>query len=104
SHRWAIFMVAASIVVLGIFAFASGSLDFMFKQWAFGLRNTIPGLATLGVNKESLRWAMVLCILVTYPMAILWHWGAMALPKGQLDADGKAVTETATLGDANAKA
>ncbi|HEV7691513.1 MAG TPA: hypothetical protein VGO52_11840, partial [Hyphomonadaceae bacterium] len=63
------------------------------------LRSAFPAMETLGVNKESLRWAMVLCILVTYPMAILWHWGAMALPKGELDDNGDAVKEVMTQGD-----
>ena len=37
-------------------------------------------------------------ILVTYPMAILWHWGAMALPKGELDDNGDSVGKEAIAG------
>lgn len=49
---------------------------------AYFLRDVMPSVAELGVGKESLRWAMILCIIVTYPLAILWHLGAMRLPKG----------------------
>jgi len=74
-----------------------GQVAYMWRQW-------FPGMASLGVNQESLRWAMVVCILVTYPMAILWHWGAMALPKGKLDDNGEAVEEALTEGDPTPKA
>ncbi len=100
--RWGIFMVTAGVVAFGIVAFMAGALDLTFKQWVFSLRSTFPGMAALGVNQESLRWAMILCIIVTYPVAILWHFGAQTLPKGKLDGDGNAVADAIIEGDPTA--
>jgi predicted MFS family arabinose efflux permease len=69
----------------------------------YWLRTTFPAVTAAGVTQESLRWAMIICIIITYPLAFLWHAGAMALPKGELDSNGNAVTEAATMGDANAQ-
>jgi MFS family permease len=99
SVRWGVFMVIAGIVVFAICGFFAGAFDFTFKQWAYSVRSMIPGMSGLGVNSESLRWAMILCIIVTYPMAILWHLGAQALPKGKLDGDGNAVADAGIEGD-----
>lgn len=64
-------------------------------QVAYWLRTTFPAVTGAGVTQESLRWAMIACIIITYPMAILWHLGAQALPKG---APHDATTEAATIG------
>jgi MFS family permease len=45
----------------------------------------------------SLKWAMVAAVLITYPLCILWHLGAMRLPKGELDDDGNAPATDAVL-------
>lgn len=103
STRWGIFMIASAVVVFAIFAFFSGALDYTFKQWVFSLRTLAPGMSALGVNSESLRWAMILCIIVTYPMAILWHLGARALPHDDASGAGNASEEAATLGDPTPK-
>ncbi len=97
--RWGVFMIVAAVVVFAIMGFFSGAFDFTFKQWVYSIRSAFPGLSGLGVNAESLRWAMILCILVTYPLAILWHLGAKALPKGDPDSDGNALAEAMTVGD-----
>jgi hypothetical protein len=99
---WGFTIIGGGAFMFLIVAFAAGAFDPTFKNWAFSLRTMFPGMESLGVNKESLRWGMVLCILVTYPMAILWHWGAMARPKGKLDDNGEAVVEAMTEGDPSA--
>jgi len=96
--RWGLTIIGGAALIFLIVSFSAGAFDPTFKNWAFSLRSAFPGMETLGVNKESLRWAMVLCILVTYPMAILWHWGAMALPKGDIDDNGDAVGKEAVAG------
>jgi hypothetical protein len=63
---------------------------------AFWLRNTFPAVTNAGINKESLRWAMIACIIITYPLAFLWHLGARELPKGGTE---DASAEALTLGD-----
>jgi hypothetical protein len=32
-----------------------------------------------------------------YPLSILWHWGAQALPRGELDDEGRSATEEALV-------
>jgi len=51
------------------------------------------------VDQFSLKWAMIFAVLAMFPLTILWHWGAKALPKGALDEDGNAVAEALTEGD-----
>ncbi len=51
------------------------------------------------VKQMSLKWAMVIAVLLMTPLAVLWHIGAMKLPKGELDDDGDAVKEALTEGD-----
>jgi hypothetical protein len=64
---------------------------------AYNLRGAIPAISSLGVNQEALRWAMIACVIITYPLCILWHIGARKLPKGD---DAKAATaEGLTEGD-----
>lgn len=90
TRNWGVFMIAVGVVAFGVMAFFSGALDFTFKQWVFGVRELAPGMAALGVNAESLRWAMIMCIVVTYPLAILWHFGALRLPPEEAPHDAAA--------------
>jgi len=56
--------------------------------------------ATEALAKQlSLKWAMIFAVLAMFPLTILWHWGAKALPKGALDDDGNAIAEALTEGD-----
>ena len=48
---------------------------------AFSFREAFPGIADIGVGRDALRWAMIACVVITYPLSILWHLGAQALPK-----------------------
>ena len=60
---------------------------------AYWLRDWLPSVTNAGINQESLRWAMIACIIITYPLAILWHLGARQLPRGGTsDADAEALT------------
>lgn len=56
------------------------------------------------VDQFSLKWAMILAVLTMFPLTILWHWGAKALPTGALDEDGNAVAEALTEGDPKGRA
>ena len=51
------------------------------------------------VKQMSLKWAMIIAVILMTPLAILWHIGAMKLPKGELDDEGDAVKEALTEGD-----
>ena len=51
------------------------------------------------VTQMSLKWAMIIAVVLMTPLAILWHIGAMKLPKGELDDDGDATKEALTEGD-----
>ena len=42
---------------------------------------------------------MIIAVVLMTPLAILWHIGAMKLPKGELDDEGDAVKEALTEGD-----
>ena len=47
----------------------------------------------------SLKWAMIIAVILMTPLAVLWHIGAMKLPKGELDDEGEATKEALTEGD-----
>ena len=51
------------------------------------------------VKQMSLKWAMIIAVIMMTPLSILWHIGAMKLPKGDLDDEGDAVKEALTEGD-----
>ncbi|MDP3494056.1 MAG: MFS transporter [Hyphomonadaceae bacterium] len=51
------------------------------------------------VKQMSLKWAMIIAVILMTPLALLWHIGAMKLPKGELTDDGDAVKEALTEGD-----
>ncbi|MDZ4760209.1 MAG: MFS transporter [Alphaproteobacteria bacterium] len=94
--KLAIVLAVTVLLVFGGMAIATGTFDYTFRQWAFGLRSSFPVLTELGVNDESLRWSMVACVVFAYPFSILWHMGAQALPKPttpQSTATDEALTE-----------
>jgi MFS family permease len=53
------------------------------------------------VKQMSLKWAMIIAIVLMFPLTFLWQMGAHRLPKGDLDDDGDAtaVKEAVTEGD-----
>jgi MFS family permease len=52
------------------------------------------------VKQLSLKWAMIIAVLLMFPLTYLWHMGAQRLPKGDLDDDGNGATKEAlTEGD-----
>ena len=95
-------ILVAILVIFGGMAIATGTFDYSFRQWAFGLRTTFPALTSLGVNHESLRWSMVACVVFAYPFSILWHMGAQALPK-PYKVERNATAEALTRGDTQPK-
>lgn len=62
---------------------------------------TLPfiGSTDAMVDQFSLKWAMILAVILMFPLTILWHWGAKELPVGALDEDGNATAEAMTEGD-----
>jgi len=44
------------------------------------------GNSVAEVQQMSLKWAMIIAVILMTPLSILWHIGAMKLPKGELDA------------------
>lgn len=51
------------------------------------------------VKQMSLKWAMIIAVVLMTPLSILWHIGAMKLPTGELDDEGDATKEALTEGD-----
>lgn len=51
------------------------------------------------VKQMSLKWAMIIAVILMTPLSVLWHIGAMKLPKGELDDEGEATKEALTEGD-----
>jgi len=68
------------------------------------ITESMPWVGATGalVDQYSLKWAMISAVLVMFPLTILWHWGAKALPIGDLDSDGNALSEGLTEGDGKA--
>jgi MFS family permease len=97
-----VFLIIMLVIAYLLAAFFAGALDFTFKQWAYGLRGIFPGIGGLGINQDGLRWAMLTAVVVTYPLCILWHWGAQALPKGELDTDGESAADAVLTRSAGA--
>ncbi|MDP3738195.1 MAG: MFS transporter [Hyphomonadaceae bacterium] len=65
---------------------------------AFSLRNAFPAVTGIGIGVDSLRWAMIACVIFAYPFSILWHLGAQALPK-PTEIERDATEEALTRGD-----
>jgi predicted MFS family arabinose efflux permease len=98
-------LIIGLILAYTLVAYLTGALDFTFKQWTYGLRSVFPDIAGLGINQNGLRWAMIVAVGAMYPLTILWHWGAITLPKGELDSDGEsAADEVLTRGGGSAPA
>jgi MFS family permease len=90
-------------------AMSSAVLFFILNMLGLGLGPLLVGYLSDYLNTntdlgpDSLRWAMAAAVAAMYPLTILWHLGAKALPKGELDDDGNAVTEAMTEGDPAAR-
>jgi MFS family permease len=91
------------LVPAGMRAMSSAVLFFIFNMIGQGLGPTIVGAlstwfgADAGLGEASLQWSMVAVVLAMYPLSILWHWGAQALPRGELDDEGRSATEEALV-------
>ena len=58
---------------------------------AFGVCLGCLGNSIEEVKQMSLKWAMIIAVIMMTPLSILWHIGAMKLPKGDLDDEGDAI-------------
>jgi phosphotransferase system glucose/maltose/N-acetylglucosamine-specific IIC component len=76
-------------------AMSSAVLFFILNLLGLGLGPLIVGNMSdyltnnTDLGPDALRWAMLIAVLAMYPLTILWHLGAMALPKGELNEDGE---------------
>jgi hypothetical protein len=83
-------------------AMSSAVLFFILNLLGLGLGPLIVGnisdylLANTDLGGDSLRWAMACSVFLTYPLCLLWHLGARALPKNETE---DAASEALTLGD-----
>jgi MFS family permease len=89
------------LVPAGMRAMSSAVLFFIINMAGQGFGPTVVGALTdwldanTGLGQMSLRWSMVAAVVAMYPLSILWHWGAQALPKGELDDEGNSATAEA---------
>ena len=89
-------------------AMSSAVLFFILNLLGLGFGPLIVGnvsdylTATTDLGPDALRWAMVTAVLITYPLCILWHWGAQALPKGELNTDGESAADAVLTRSATA--
>ena len=85
------------MVPAGMRAMASAVFFFIINMIGLGLGPTALGAVSdwfrnnAGAGDMSLQWAMAAVVIAMYPLSLLWHWGAQALPKGDLDDDGNAL-------------
>ena len=77
-------------------AMSSAVLFFILNMLGLGLGPTALGALSdwfrvnAGAEGMSLQWAMAAVVIAMYPLSLLWHLGARALPKGELDDEGNA--------------
>jgi MFS family permease len=80
-------------------AMSSAVLFFILNALGLGLGPMAVGALsdylteTTALGPDALRWAMVTAVAATYPLCILWHWGAKALPKGELNSEGESAAD-----------
>jgi MFS family permease len=85
------------LVPPGMRAMASAVFFFIINMIGLGLGPTALGALSdgfrdnAGAGEFSLQWAMAAVVVAMYPLTLLWHLGAQALPKGELDENGLAV-------------
>ena len=97
----AVLFFILNILGLGTGPFVVG----MLSDWIGGNAQSLSeahsflGNSVAEVKQMSLKWAMIIAVILMTPLAILWHIGAMKLPKGELDDEGDAVKEALTEGD-----
>lgn len=97
----AVLFFILNILGLGTGPFVVGILS----DWIGGNAETLAashsflGDTVEQVKQMSLKWAMIIAVLLMFPLTLLWHVGAQKLPKGELDDDGNALGEALTEGD-----
>ncbi len=89
------------LVPPGMRAMASAVFFFILTMIGLGLGPTVLGAvsdwfrANAGAGEMSLQWAMAAVVIAAYPLSLLWHLGAQALPKGEIDDDGNPAVQPA---------
>lgn len=79
------------LVPPGMRAMASAVFFFVINLIGLGLGPTALGALSdwlrdhAGAGEMSLQWAMAAVVAAMYPLSFLWHTGARALPKGEID-------------------
>jgi MFS family permease len=68
----AVFFFIINIIGLGLGPTALGALSDIFRDSG-------------DAGERSLQWAMAAVVIAMLPLTLLWHWGARALPAGDLD-------------------
>jgi MFS family permease len=85
------------LVPPGMRAMASAVFFFIINMIGLGLGPTALGALSdwfrvnAGAEGMSLQWAMAAVVIAMYPLSLLWHLGARALPKGDIDDEGNIV-------------
>ncbi len=97
----AVLFFILNILGLGTGPTVVGIVSDAFSNSAQAVADMAPwiGATMAEVKQFSLKWAMVAAVVLMTPLAVLWHIGAMKLPKGSLDDDGNATAEALTEGD-----
>jgi MFS family permease len=102
----AVLFFILNILGLGTGPFIVGIFSDMITASAATIPDSMPFIgSTVELAKQmSLKWAMIIAVILMFPLTILWHIGATKLPKGELDDEGGAMKEALTEGDPRAPA
>ena len=93
----AVLFFIINMIGLGLGPTMIGLVSDWITANADGLAQSAPWLGDGAeqVKAHSAKWAMILAVVLMYPLSILWHTGAKRLPTGALDDNGEAMAEAA---------
>ncbi len=103
----AVLFFILNILGLGTGPTVVGIVSDVINSGAANMAVTMPwiGSTPAMVEQMSLKWAMIAAVVLMLPFTLLWHIGAMKLPKGDLDDEGNgALKEALVEGDPKAPA
>lgn len=78
--------ITHALVPVSMRAMSSAVLFFILNILGLGLGPLVVGMvsdylqAEHGITDHSAKWGMITAVALMYPLSILWHWGAKALP------------------------
>lgn len=86
----AVLFFIINMIGLGLGPTMIGLVSDWITANAEGLAQSAPWIGTSveEVKDHSAKWAMILAVVLMYPLSIFWHTGAQRLPKGALDDNG----------------